>query len=228
MPRGTRRNTRWTSIHFKENTMRGSSNFVEELPPVAQIKLRRHPLVAALLLPFAISAVASQSAAAAVLPVANCNDAGSGSLRDMVASAHGGDTIDLRSLACDHISLTSGGLAIAVDDLVLQGRGSAKLTIDSEASKPFHAVIQHSGVGALRVDSLRITDGGAGIVSSGTLSLNESVVTGCANAGISAHGLIMQNSAVSNNGYTGVVVNAGQLRSPAQLSAAISGVTVGV
>ena len=88
--------------------MRGSSNIVKALPPVTQIKLRRHPLVAALLLPFAIGAVASQSAVAAVLPVANCNDTGSGSLRDTVANAPSGDTVDLRSLACDRIFLASG------------------------------------------------------------------------------------------------------------------------
>ncbi len=190
--------------------MRGASNFVKALPPVTQNKLRRKPLVAALLLPFAIGAVASQSAAAAVLPVANCNDSGSGSLRDTVAGARSGDTVDLRSLACNSISLVGSELSVTQDDLVLQGPGSANLTIQGLQTQlnTYNPAIIHHGAGTLRIDSLRITDSGNStscIESNGTVSLNESVVTGCRGTGVSAQGLTMRNSTVSKNGYIGVV-----------------------
>jgi hypothetical protein len=39
------------------------------------------------------------------LLVTGCNDAGTGSLRDTVAAAVGGDAIDLRQLPCSTITL---------------------------------------------------------------------------------------------------------------------------
>ena len=55
---------------------------------------------------------------AAVRLVTNCNDSGSGSLRNTVASALSGDTIDMTGLTCSTILLTSrrdrGATAVAV------------------------------------------------------------------------------------------------------------------
>ena len=168
----------------------------------AQNNLRLKPLAAGLAFVFGVSAALAGHATTSI--VNNCNDNGSGSLREAVSNAQSGDTVDLRSLVCSSISLTGGKLAVAVDDLVLQGPGSAKLTISSGADP----IIDHKGAGTLSVDSLRIADGMEGIVSTGVLSLNESVVTGCG-SGIRSSGLIMRNSTVNNNGATGVIVTSG-------------------
>jgi hypothetical protein len=168
----------------------------------ARDQLRLKPLVACLILPLAATGVTYPSiAAAATLLVTNCNDSGSGSLREILASAQSGDTVDLRSLACDRVPPVGGVLSVAANDLVLQGPGAGKLTIPG---------ISHTGVGTLRVDSVRIADGTRGIVSNGSVSLDESIVTGCSAEGIRSNaGLVMRNSTVSNNGYTGVSVSTG-------------------
>lgn len=64
----------------------------------------------------------------------NCNDSGSGSLRNAIASASSGDTISLESLACRRIVLTSGRIEIPQDDLTLIGRGTAMLIDGNRAS----------------------------------------------------------------------------------------------
>src|SRR5688500_1505726 len=80
----------------------------------------------------ALCALAVQSiapASAAVHNVANCNDSGAGSLRDAVAIATSGDTINLAGLACNRITLTSGQIELPQDDLTLVGPGSLALLI---------------------------------------------------------------------------------------------------
>jgi hypothetical protein len=168
----------------------------------------------------ALGAWASQPALANVLVVANCNDTGSGSLRNTVASAHSGDTIDLRALSCDKILLSGGAVDVVVGDLVLQGPGAGKLTIYGSQQGHFSA-IRHAGAGVLDIESLRVagstsnnpifTTPEACIESNGTLSLNESVVTGCDTGGTRSVGLTMQNSAVSHNQMFGVMAADGDV-----------------
>jgi len=181
-----------------------------------RISLRMKPLAACLLGSLVLSGLPCGQAGAAMLQVTNCNDAGGGSLRATVASANSGDTVDLRSLACERIPLTSGTLVITANDLVLQGPGSARLTVSVE-SDVHQTVFRHQGTGTFRVDSLRITRKLASyfseildcINSVGTLSLNESIVTGCRYGGATTSaGLIMRNSTVSDNDF-GVSVGAG-------------------
>lgn len=95
-------------------------------------------------------------AAAAVHSVANCNDAGTGSLRDAVAIAASGDTIDLAALACNRITLTSGQIDVPQDDLTLVGPGSLALTIDGNLQD---RVFWHERHGTLRVQRLSIARG---------------------------------------------------------------------
>ena len=165
--------------------------------------LRLKPLAACLIVPLAVSNLACSAAMAATLPVTNCNDSGIGSLRDTVAGAQSGDTIDLRSLSCERIPATTGELVIAANDVELLGPGSTKLTIPG---------VNHTGVGTLYLASLRVADGMCGIASNGIVSLNESIVTACPREGVkSKGGLILRNSTISNNGYTGVRVYAGNI-----------------
>ncbi len=97
-------------------------------------RLSRLPLAAACLLLFAASA---DMACAAPLPVSNCNDAGSGSLRASIASAASGDTITIPSnLGCSKITLTTGALAVTQDALTIDGPGAGALTITGKYTSP--------------------------------------------------------------------------------------------
>lgn len=118
--------------------------------------------------------------------VANCADDGAGSLRDVVAAASSGDTIDLRSVGCGTIALASA-LPVAVGTLGFIGPGAALLTIDGGAHD---RVIAHSGYGTLAIIGMTIAHGrvasetttasGGCIYSRGGVRLESVTVTGCA------------------------------------------------
>src|SRR5690242_1984187 len=89
----------------------------------------RRPLAAGLALALSWSAAASQSASISEVPhairsVSNCDDDGPGSLRAAVAVAVSGDTISLAALGCSTITLTTGHIAVAQDDLAIEGPGA--------------------------------------------------------------------------------------------------------
>ena len=150
----------------------------------------RHRLLAA-----GIAAVCAALANAAAKPhvpsntdvVQNCNDSGSGSLRDVIASAGSGDTIDLTGLACSTISLTTGTITITQNTLTLLGPGPS-LTIDG-ARVPGKGVLYDTGGGGLQVHDLTIANGyntesaidarGGCIHSESGVSLIDVVVSGC-------------------------------------------------
>ena len=178
----------------------------------ARRKLRVKPLVACLMLPLAIADLTCASiASAATLQVTNCNDAGDGSLRAALALAHSGDSVDLTALTCATISLATGELSVAVDDLTLKGPGANALTIAGGHTVPQHhyAVLHHTGQGTLHVDALRVTDVFAAyawgheftsrcIESTGNVDLVGSVVTNCS-GGVFANGFSARNSTISNS-----------------------------
>src|SRR4029077_5876430 len=58
-----------------------------------------------------------------VRTVTNCDDSGPGSLRDTVLNAMGGDVIDLTQLTCSDITLFTGKIALASNDMALLGPG---------------------------------------------------------------------------------------------------------
>lgn len=109
----------------------------------------------AISLALAAPATHAQAAPSATIPVGNCNDAGAGSLRAAVASAASGDTIDLRSLQCRRLLLTSGAIHVPQDDLAVLGPTRA-FTIDGNATD---MVFLHSGGGTLRLRALSIANG---------------------------------------------------------------------
>lgn len=117
-------------------------------------------------------------------PVTNCEDDGPGSLRWALELAQRGDTIDLTSLACGTITLTSDYLFNSSDDITISGPGAAALTVTAARSS---RVISHNGntitISGLTVsDGLRVTDGpafGGCIYSQGEVHLIDAVVTGC-------------------------------------------------
>lgn len=96
------------------------------------------------------------AANAATLPVTNCADAGPGSLRDVVAAAVSGDTVDLAQAGCDRIRLAGQPIAISQTDLNIVGPGRYKLAIDGDYKS---SVLRHMGAGVLRISGLSVEHG---------------------------------------------------------------------
>jgi hypothetical protein len=162
--------------------------------------------------------------AASPWTVKNCYDHGTDSLRDIIQNqAQSGDTVDLSQLpmlcsATDSkITLTTGEIAIAQNDLTLQGPDPADGTVTVSGGGALR-VFDHQGFGTLSVRSLKITDGfyhaagsafGGCVKSSGSVYLGTTVVSGCtassdtANAeggGVySTHDITLVNSTLSGN-----------------------------
>jgi hypothetical protein len=172
---------------------------------------------------------------AATQTVTNCNDSGAGSLRDAIANAGSGDTIDLSNLACSTITLTTGAIATVLDDLTINGPGAANLTIDASGND---RALAHFGYGTLTVNDVTVANGyyenyffagGGCIFTTGSVTLNNSVVTGCSTlsyyygygfsfsqgGGVYAYGsATLTNSTISNSttygfGYYGGAVSTG-------------------
>ena len=104
----------------------------------------------------AFALLPSGTATAATHTVGNCNDSGPGSLRNVVANAASGDTIDLTSLACSRIVLTNRGIQVPQDDLNVVGRHREAITIDGNRNS---RVFVHTGTGTLRLRRVSIANG---------------------------------------------------------------------
>ncbi|MGH8172915.1 MAG: choice-of-anchor Q domain-containing protein [Rhodanobacteraceae bacterium] len=126
--------------------------------------------------------------AGTTIVVDNCDDSGGGSLRDAVASAASGDTVDLTALSCSTISLSSGAIEIAQASLTIEGPGTA-LVLDAGYSD---RILHHSGTGTLFVSGLTLREGkyisdtnskGGCVFSAGNVSLSNTLVTKCSVTG---------------------------------------------
>jgi hypothetical protein len=175
----------------------------------------------------------ARPASGPTLEVTDCNDGPPGSdshdLRDTIAAAPTGSTIDLTGLThCTNsvITLTNGAIPITVDDLNIQGPGASVLTIDGgyDHNRTYNRAIVHTGTGTLAIYELTITDAiyktdfgayGGCIGSNGSVLLMDSAVTQCgvvatgpkgaanpaSGGGIfAAGGVIAKYSTVSGNG----------------------------
>src|SRR6478736_3980919 len=121
----------------------------------------QRPLAAALAALFAAAPLGHHAQARAPAPVrsspniavGNCSE---GALRNAVANAPNGATVDMTALSNCTITLTAGEIAIGVDNLTVQGPADASLTLSGNyASRIFH----HTGHGVLTLDHLAITKG---------------------------------------------------------------------
>jgi hypothetical protein len=154
------------------------------------------------------------------LDVTNCDDSGTGSLRDTIGAAVTGDTIDLSGLTCSTISLTTGAITVVQDDLSLSGPGANLLTIDGGARDGYrNSVFYHFGTGSFGIGNLTVTDAyyngtgnptGGCIYSTGNVILSSAVVSDCtlsqggSNASrgggiFAAGGVAVKYSTLSNN-----------------------------
>jgi len=124
---------------------------------------------------------------AGTIVVDNCDDGGSGSLRDAVAGAVSGDVIDLTQLSCSTITLDSGGIIATVDDLELVGPGANALTIDAA----YHGrAFYHLGYATFAIGGLTVTRGtysggpyynalGGCVFSNGNVDVSDAILSGC-------------------------------------------------
>jgi hypothetical protein len=137
--------------------------------------------------------------------VTNCANSGTGSLRAAIASTltHSGDTVDLSTLSCPHIDLTTA-LTISQATLTIAGSGRDDLLITAGYRD---RVVMHTGTGTLYVKDLTIAEGYAGsdggcVHSNGSVTLNRAVVSGC----------IARSSAANRSERGGGLFTAGSLR----------------
>jgi hypothetical protein len=164
-------------------------------------------VIAALLL-----AATTMSAHAIILTVTNTNDSGPGSLRQALASANNGDTINFAVTGT--IALTSGELLVN-KNVGISGPGAATLAVDGN----FTSRVFHIGAGkTVSISGLTLTNGftdfenGGGILNDhATLTLDRCAVQTCSvsqgyGGGICNNGsggnatLTILNSAISSNG----------------------------
>ena len=131
----------------------------------------------------------SRHAPQVTLEVTSCaDDGGAGTLRHAVRIAKSGDVVDLRSLACDTITLDAGAISISVDDLAIRGPGRNRLTIDGHG---IDRVFEKSTKGTLAIEDLTISHGrfeaakayGGCIYTQGSVKLARTAVNLCAAVG---------------------------------------------
>ena len=176
--------------------------------------------------------------AIAVNFVTNCADVGSGSLREAILGAPENGVVDATGLAgvCSVITVKTGDIQVAVNDLTILGPGADALVVSALyiGQRTFHhyqsRIFNHTGTGTLTLLGLSISDGllkstgtqsiyGGCIYSKGNVSLLQSAVYGCAissttatavvGGGIDAHGKVyLLNSQITNNTVTGGVFSA--------------------
>jgi predicted outer membrane repeat protein len=117
-----------------------------------------------------LAAMTAAPAGAATITVSNLNDSGAGSLRNALATANDGDTIDLTGLS-GTINLTSGELVIE-DAVTIAGPGAGALAIDGGGTgRVFSTDFSITG-GAVTVSGLTITHGDAGTGAGGGLYMD--------------------------------------------------------
>lgn len=146
--------------------------------------------------------------------VGNCSDHDAGSLRNVIANAHSGDTLDLSHLNCSPITL-SGELEMSLGNLNLVGPGANALIISGNRNG---RVFNHEGYGTLSLSGMTVENGyllsnsysgrGGCIASASTVVLQDVTVSGCRvlgsvgytpGGGIAAKRLKVTDSTISGN-----------------------------
>lgn len=145
-----------------------------------------------------------QSARAATITVTNINDSGAGSLRQALANANDGDTIDFAVTTPASITLTSGELLVN-KSVTISGPGAGQLSVDGNAASRVFYIISCT---TATISGLTITNGLATTAPSfsgfngGGIYNDHSTLTvsNCTLSGNSANG---DGGGIFNNGQSG-------------------------
>ena len=159
-----------------------------------------------------------------IIVVTNTDDSGPGSLRDALAVANDGDTIDATGVS-GTILLTSGELQIN-DNVTINGPGAGNLAVDGNATfRVFDNFVRDVTISGFTITNGRSDGDGGGILNagSGDLCCPTLTVTNCTISGNSAAdygggifdtcagSVTISNSTISGNSadYGGGIYNGG-------------------
>jgi hypothetical protein len=128
-----------------------------------------------------LACVVAISGNAGTIVVGNTNDNGPGSLRQALADANDGDTIDATGVS-GVITLTTGELLVD-KSVTINGSGSDSLAVDGNAAS---AVFHITAIGSTTISGLTIRNGqggqtgfGGAVINSGaTLTIHDSTISG--------------------------------------------------
>src|SRR5262249_42429219 len=113
-----------------------------------------------------------------IIVVTNTNDSGPGSLRQALADANDGDTIDATGVA-GTILLTSGELQIN-HSVTINGPGAGNLAVNGNATfRVFENFASNATISAFTITNGNVSDvnGGGGILNHGGLIVSHSIVS---------------------------------------------------
>ena len=167
------------------------------------IKREGFAVIAVLLL-----AATTMSAQAATITVTDTNDSGPGSLRQALANANNGDTINFT--VTDVITLTSGGLGVT-KDVTISGPGANQLAVDGNQGILVFGLPPQRTVS---ISGLSIRNAQYGISNNqGTLSISNCVLSGHSIAGLYNYAgqdsvgasMTVASSVISNNSNIGAL-----------------------
>jgi hypothetical protein len=115
---------------------------------------------------FAVTESPEASAAPTSWTVNTCNEASTGSgttgsLRYAVGHAASGDIVDMSGLTCSTISLQTGAITVAQNDLKIVGPGADKLTITGKYNgvSDLDRIFDHQGTGTLSLEKMTVEFG---------------------------------------------------------------------
>jgi hypothetical protein len=135
-------------------------------PPIRSAARLLHAAIAACLCLAPVAALAMPLTWA----VTSCDEGSSGdlatrtgTLRFAAANAASGDRIDMTSLACAQISLTTGAIQIPQDNLRIDGPGIADLIITGKYEQD--RIFRHTGTGTLQISDLSMSAGYLAVTS---------------------------------------------------------------
>jgi hypothetical protein len=138
------------------------------------------------------------------IAVANTNDSGPGSIRQAMADASDGDTIDAMRVS-GSIELSSGELLVN-KNVTIKGPGAEKLSVENTRSS---RVFEITPGKVVTISRLAITSGqavaGGGIYNAGTLEVIDCSISGNEAGGLRENGL--GGGIYNDNGATVTVIN---------------------
>src|SRR5262249_7773423 len=167
-------------------------------------------LIGICLIPLALAQRTAWRAFTSSVTVTNTNDSGPGSLRQALADANDGDTIQFDpALNGQTITLTSGELVVA-DSITISGPGPSLLAVSRDSQSPNFRILHIQPNHTVAISGLTISNGrlinvsGAGIFNDqSTVTITNCVISG--NATDSAPNIQCGGGGIYNNGALSLI-----------------------